>query len=68
MSDFTPLPPSIFAGGDPEKPNASYGAIISIVLILAIVVVGAFYMWGERIHEQETLQQQAAAAAAIVTE
>lgn len=36
---------------DPQK-NASYGALISIVLILAIVVIGAFYVWGERIKEQ----------------
>ena len=33
------------------KTNASYGAIISIVLILAIVVVGAFYVWGKRIEQ-----------------
>ncbi len=37
---------------DPNQPNASYGALISIVLILAIVVVGAFYVWGKRVSEQ----------------
>jgi len=33
------------------KPNASYGALISIVLILAIIVVGAIYVWGQRVNE-----------------
>ena len=33
------------------KRNASYGALISIIIILAIVVVGAFYSWGERIEK-----------------
>jgi hypothetical protein len=30
------------------KPNASYGALISIILILAIVIVGAIYVGGSR--------------------
>lgn len=33
------------------KKDASYGALISIVLILAIIVVGAFYVWGQRIEQ-----------------
>jgi hypothetical protein len=38
--------------------NASWGAIISIVIILAMVIIGAFYAWGERIN-QYRLQQAA---------
>jgi len=34
-----------------QKKNSSYGALISIIIILAIVVVGAFYSWGERIEK-----------------
>ena len=34
-----------------QKRNASYGALISIIIILAIVVVGAFYSWGKRIEQ-----------------
>lgn len=34
-----------------QKKDASYGALLSIVTILAIVVVGAFYAWGKRIEE-----------------
>ncbi|MBP6860606.1 MAG: hypothetical protein KBC38_03550 [Candidatus Pacebacteria bacterium] len=37
----------------PPKKNASYGALISIFLILAIVVIGAFYVWGERIEKRK---------------
>lgn len=33
------------------KPNASYGALISIILILAIVIVGAIYVGGNRVKE-----------------
>jgi hypothetical protein len=36
---------------EPTKPDAQYGALISIILILAIVVVGAFYVWGKRVNE-----------------
>ena len=29
----------------------SWGALIAIVVIMAIVVVGAFYAWGKRVSE-----------------
>lgn len=32
--------------------NASWGAILSIFIILVMVVVGAFYAWGQRISEE----------------
>ncbi len=38
--------------------NASWGAIISITIILAMVIVGAFYSWGQRIAEQKVVQAQ----------
>jgi uncharacterized protein HemX len=38
--------------------NASWGAIISITIILAMVIVGAFYSWGQRIAEQKAVQAQ----------
>ncbi len=37
-----------------RKKNASYGALLSIIIILAIVVIGAFYSWGKRIEENKT--------------
>lgn len=33
------------------KPAPSYGGVLAIVLVLALIVVGAFYIWGERISE-----------------
>lgn len=33
----------------PSTKRASYGGIAAIVLILALIIVGAFYVWGERI-------------------
>jgi hypothetical protein len=38
--------------------NASWGAIISITIILAMVIIGAFYAWGQRISEERNLQTQ----------
>jgi hypothetical protein len=36
--------------------NASWGAILSIVIILAMVIIGAFYAWGERITQYRAVQ------------
>jgi hypothetical protein len=32
-----------------QRPNNSWGAIISILLILAIVVIGAYYAFTDRV-------------------
>jgi len=37
--------------GRPTKKQQSYGALVSIVIIVAIIVIGAFYIWGQRISE-----------------
>lgn len=50
METNEPQPvPSAEAPAAEQKRNASYGALISIVIILLIVIVGAFYAWGSRI-------------------
>jgi hypothetical protein len=54
-ADNTPEVPS-------EKQN-SWGALIAIVVIMAIIVVGAFYAWGKRVAEERGLPAAAAAAA-----
>ena len=41
--------------GMPSKQRQSWGAVISIVIIVAMVVTGAFYAWGKRISEQNEL-------------
>jgi uncharacterized protein HemX len=38
---------------EPKKGN-SWGAIISIVILLALVVFGALYVWGQRISDEGT--------------
>ncbi len=35
------------------KKGAAYGSIIGIVIIVAVLVAGAFYVWGERLEEQQ---------------
>ena len=39
--------------------NASWGAIISITIILAMVIIGAFYSWGQRISQVRATEAQA---------
>lgn len=38
-----------------KQKQASWGAIIVIVLILAMIVTGAFYAWGHRISQTQTV-------------
>jgi len=33
--------------------GAAYGTIFGIILIVAILVVGAFYVWGARLNSQQ---------------
>lgn len=37
--------------------NASWGTIIVIVVIMAMVVTGAFYAWGKRVAEERALME-----------
>ncbi len=39
-----------------SAPKASWGAIISIVVILAMIVIGAFYSWGKRVDQEHSTQ------------
>ena len=55
MEDEKLLPPGI-----PSKKQQSWGVLISIVVILAMVTIGAFYAWGNRIAEQNALGASAA--------
>jgi len=42
-----PLLPS----GTPSQKQQSWGVVISIVVIVFMIVTGAFYSWGKRIAE-----------------
>jgi hypothetical protein len=45
----------------PTPKNASWGAIISIIVILAMIVIGAFYAWGKRVDEERVTTQPTSA-------
>jgi len=39
----------------PSQKQQSWGAVISIVVIVLMVIIGAFYSWGKRLAEQQPL-------------
>lgn len=39
--------------GIPSKKAQSWGAVLSIVVIVLMIVVGAFYAWGKRVAQDE---------------
>ncbi|KKW42346.1 hypothetical protein A3I46_02075 [Candidatus Kaiserbacteria bacterium RIFCSPLOWO2_02_FULL_54_13] len=41
--------------GVPSQKAQSWGAVISIIIIVLMIIVGAFYSWGKRIAEEQTL-------------
>ena len=41
--------------GVPSQKAQSWGAIISIIIIVLMIVIGAFYAWGKRIAQENAL-------------
>ena len=41
--------------GVPSPKAQQWGVVISIVIIVLMIVIGAFYSWGKRIAEQNAL-------------
>jgi len=41
--------------GTPSPKAQSWGAIISIVIIMLMIIIGAFYAWGKRIAQENAL-------------
>ncbi|PIR82883.1 hypothetical protein COU19_03470 [Candidatus Kaiserbacteria bacterium CG10_big_fil_rev_8_21_14_0_10_56_12] len=39
----------------PSQEQQAWGAVISIVVIVLMIVIGAFYAWGKRISQQQPL-------------
>lgn len=48
----TPPPAAAPQSMEPKK-GPAYGSILGIILIVAVLVVGAFYVWGERLKMNE---------------
>lgn len=41
--------------GVPSPKAQQWGVVISIVIIVFMIIIGAFYSWGKRIAEENTL-------------
>ena len=55
MNDEKTLHPGI-----PSPTQQSWGTLISIVVIVLMIIIGAFYAWGERIAEENNIIAPAA--------
>jgi hypothetical protein len=49
--------------GMPSQKAQSWGAVISIIVIVLMIVVGAFYAWGKRVAKDQYNARTAPAAA-----
>lgn len=45
----------------PSPKQQSWGALISIVVIMLMIIIGAFYAWGKRVAEVNALTAPSAA-------
>lgn len=52
--------PTTAQPGVPSQKAQSWGVVISIVVIVLMVVIGAFYAWGERVAQNKALLEAAA--------
>ncbi len=52
------LPKAPSLPGVPSPQAQSWGVVISIVIIVLMIVIGAFYAWGERIAQERALDVQ----------
>lgn len=51
----TPAMPSAPPLGTPSPAAQSWGAVISIIIIMLMIIIGAFYAWGKRIAQENAL-------------
>ncbi len=45
----------LLSPGTPSPKAQSWGVVISIIIIVLMIVIGAFYSWGKRIAEENAL-------------
>ena len=62
MEEEHPLPLVEAQAPEKDPERGSVGSVLSIILIVALLVVGAFYVWGQRIAEQRANQYVPAVA------
>lgn len=46
---------SALSPGTPSPKQQQWGAVISIVIIVLMIIIGAFYSWGKRIAEENAI-------------
>lgn len=54
-------PPNGALSGVPSPKQQSWGAVISIIIIVLMIIIGAFYAWGKRIAQERALLAPATA-------
>lgn len=47
--------------GNPSIKQQSWGTVISIIIIVVMIVIGAFYAWGKRVAENKANTVQSSA-------
>ena len=57
--------PMVGQPGVPSPKQQSWGALIAMLVIVLMIIIGAFYAWGKRIAEQQAFNAAAAAAGAL---
>ena len=55
QSEPTILAPAPITPAIPSVERQSWGVVISIIIIVLMIVVGAFYAWGQRIAKQNNI-------------
>ena len=55
VSPAAPLP------GVPSPKQQQWGVVISIIIIVLMIIIGAFYAWGQRIAQDRGITESAAA-------
>lgn len=53
----TNQPNSAVPAANPSPKQQSWGVVISIIIIVLMIVIGAFYTWGKRIAEEKAIQE-----------
>ncbi|MBI4088885.1 hypothetical protein HY415_02210 [Candidatus Kaiserbacteria bacterium] len=47
------IPPTPSLPGVPSAKAQSWGTVVSIIVIVLMIVIGAFYAWGQRIAQNQ---------------
>lgn len=48
--------PPVFKPRTPKQ--QSWGTVVSIIIIMLMIIIGAFYTWGKKLAEERALVQQ----------